>query len=138
MNGEDIDQPDEGKDPQHLLLRRGQQQLTPRLPGQVPAAHQRGQAAGIDELQACQIDDDLRAADRDRGERDRDTSGLRHVKLPPQRDDNLTVAFAGTQIHTSHPGRLPASAARRGPDPAANYELSLPTVRRIPVRVPSG
>ena len=104
MNGEDVDQPGEGKDPQHLLPRRGQQQLTPRLPGQVPAAHQRGQAAGIDELQACQIDDDLGAADRDRGERGRDTGGLRHVKLPPQRDDDLTVAFAGTQIRTSHRG----------------------------------
>jgi hypothetical protein len=31
MQGEGIDQPGEGKDPQHLLLRRGEQQLTPAL-----------------------------------------------------------------------------------------------------------
>jgi hypothetical protein len=35
------------------------------------------------------------AARRDRRERSRDTDGLRHVKLPAQRDDKLTVAFAG-------------------------------------------
>ena len=32
----------------------------------------------------------------------------------------VTVTFAGTQIHATHGKRLPASAARRGPDPAAN------------------
>ena len=42
----------------------GGQQLTPGLPGQVPAAHQRCHAAGINELQARQIDDDLRPLSR--------------------------------------------------------------------------
>ena len=104
MQREGIDQPGEGEDPQHLLLRRGEQQLTPGAPGQVPPAHQRCHAAGIDELQGRQIDDDLRLAGRDRRDRGRDTGSVRHVKLPAQRDDNLTVAFAGTQIHSGHRG----------------------------------
>jgi hypothetical protein len=66
MQGEDIDQPGEGRDPQHLLLRRGEQQLTPARRGQVPPAHQRCHAAGIDELQGRQIDNDLWLPDRDR------------------------------------------------------------------------
>jgi hypothetical protein len=51
---------------------------------------------------ARQINDDLRPAYHDRGERSRGTGGLRHVQLPAQRDDNLAVASAGTHIHTSH------------------------------------
>jgi hypothetical protein len=39
---------------------------------------------------------------RDRRERSRNTGGVRHVKLSAQRDYKLTVAFADTQIHTSH------------------------------------
>jgi hypothetical protein len=97
----------------HLLLPRGEQQLTPALPGQVPAAHQRCQVAGIDGLQARQIGDDLRLAGRERRERGRDTGGFRHVQLPAQRDDNLPAAIPGTQVHTSHKGAFPAPAARR-------------------------
>ena len=89
MQGEGIDHPGVGKDPQHLLLRRGEQQLAPGVPGQVPPAHQRCHATGIDELQGRQIDDDLRLAGRYRRERGRDTGGLRHVQLSAQRDDNL-------------------------------------------------
>jgi len=36
MHGEDLDQPGDGQDPQYLLLRPGQQQITPALPD-VPA-----------------------------------------------------------------------------------------------------
>jgi hypothetical protein len=55
----------------------------------------------VDELQACQIDDDLVLAGR----------GCRHdggsacqAKLAAQRDSNLTVASAGTDIHAEHVG----------------------------------
>jgi hypothetical protein len=99
MNGKDIDQARKGKNPQHLLLRRGQQQLTTGVPGLPPPPHERGHPAGVDELQACQVDDDIALAGRDRSERSRDAHGVCYVKHPAQRDDHLTVAFAGTQIH---------------------------------------
>jgi hypothetical protein len=62
-----------------------------------------------------------RLADAIRPGRDRrrDTGGVRHVKLSEQRDYKLTVAFADTQIHTSH--RAPSCfSSKAGPDPAAN------------------
>ena len=52
-----------------------------------------------------------------------------------QRDDDLTVAFAGTHIHADDGGALPTSAARRGLDPAASSPASRRTLRRIPARV---
>ena len=51
--------------------------------------------------------------------RSRDIRGVYQVKLPAQRDNDMAVAFAGAQIHAEHKTRLPASAARRGPGPAA-------------------
>ena len=51
-----------------------------------------------------QINDDLRRPGRDRSERSRDTHGIHYVKYPAQRDDNVAVAFAGTQIHAEHGG----------------------------------
>ncbi len=138
MQGEHIDQPGERKDPQHLLLRRGEQQLTPGPPGQVPPAHQRCQAAGIDELQARQIHDDLRLAGRDRREPGRDTGGLCYVKLSAQRDDSLAVSFADNQIHTSH--RTAFLLQQQGGVLTQRLinQLSLPTLRRLPAGVPSG
>ena len=53
MNGEDLGQPDDSKNPQHLALRRGAQQVTPSAPGLQPREYQRRHAAGVDELQAC-------------------------------------------------------------------------------------
>jgi hypothetical protein len=47
---------------------------------------------------ARQINDDLPPAGRDR----RDSGG--HVKLPAQRDDDLTVDFAGTHVRVRHRG----------------------------------
>jgi len=49
--------------------------------------------------------------------------GVSHVKLPAQRDDNFAVKFAVLRpmLHT---GRLPASAAKRGLDPAASSPAS--------------
>jgi hypothetical protein len=38
MDGEDLDQAGDSKDPQHLLLRRSQQQVTPGVPGVLPHA----------------------------------------------------------------------------------------------------
>ena len=57
MDGEHTGQPGGGKNPQHLILRRGEQQVAPGLPGLLPGDYQGSQAAGIDELQARQIDD---------------------------------------------------------------------------------
>ena len=76
MNGKDIDQAREGKNPQYLLLRRGQQQLTTCVAGLPPPPHERGHPAGVDELQACQVDDDMALARRDRSERSRDAHRL--------------------------------------------------------------
>ena len=89
-----------------------------RLPPACRACfRQRCHAAGVDKLQGRQINDYLRVAGRNHR---RDTHGICFVKLPAQRDDNATAAFAGTQIHTDHGGRFPASAARQGLDPAAS------------------
>ncbi len=102
MDGEAIDEAGEGKNPHHLLPRRSQQQITPGATGLPAPARQRCHTTGVDELQARKIHDDPRLASHDRGERSRDTRGVYDVKLPAQRDDNVTVAFAGTQIHAEH------------------------------------
>ena len=41
MDGEDVDQPGQGKQPQHLLLRGREQQVTPGLPGMLAHSDQR-------------------------------------------------------------------------------------------------
>ena len=61
-------------------------------------------AAAVDELQARQVNDDPRLAGNGRRERGRHIRGIYQVKLPAQRDDNMAVAFAGTQIHAEHRG----------------------------------
>jgi hypothetical protein len=81
MDGEDLDQTGDGKNPQHLLLRRSQQHIAPGAPGVLPHALQRCQAAGVHKLQACQIDDDVPLAGGDLCERSRDTCGVGYVKL---------------------------------------------------------
>jgi hypothetical protein len=102
MNAEGFGQLDNGKKPQHLVLQRGQQQVTPGALGLHPREHQRRHSAGIDELQTGQVGDYLRRAGRDRHQRGGDARGVCYVKLPTQRNDNLTVAFAGTQSHADH------------------------------------
>jgi hypothetical protein len=57
MDGEHTGQPGDGTNPQHLVLRRGEQQVAPGLPGLLPGEDQGSQAAGIDELQAPEVDD---------------------------------------------------------------------------------
>jgi hypothetical protein len=99
MDGEDIDPAGESKDPQHLLPWGGQQQVTRGVPGMLTPARQRRHAAGVDELQAGQIGDDLWFAGRDRGKRSRNARGTCDVQLAAQRDDNVTAVLAGTQIH---------------------------------------
>jgi hypothetical protein len=74
-----IDQASRGRKPQRLLLRRSWQE--DRL------AH-----------------DDHWAAGRDLSARCCNTRGVRHAQIPAQRDDNLAVASAGTQIHPAHRG----------------------------------
>jgi hypothetical protein len=100
MEGEGIDQTDDGKNPQHLLLRRGQQQVTAGAPGVLAPARQRCHAAGINEFQAAQINDDLRLAGRDCPEPGCDARGICDVQLPTQGHDS--DAFADTQIHADH------------------------------------
>ena len=107
VNGEGIDQADKGEEPGHLGLCRGQHHLTSGVPGVLAGSGQRCHAAGVDEPQACQIDDDLWPAGHDFCERCRDICGVGYVKFPAQRDDNLTFVFAGTQIHSGH-GEVPS------------------------------
>ncbi len=102
MHGEVIDQAGNGKNPQHWLLWRGQQQVTASVPGVPAPARQRCHAARVDERQGRQVHDDLRLASRDVHERSLDIRGVYQVKLPAQRDDDMTVPFAGTQIHAEH------------------------------------
>jgi hypothetical protein len=71
------------------------------VPGLLPRAHRRCHAPAVDELQACQIDDDLVLAGRGRRH---DGSGSCHVKLAAQRDGSRTVASAGSHIHAEHVG----------------------------------
>jgi hypothetical protein len=101
MDGEDIDQLGNGKNSQHLVLRGGQPQVTPGAPGLPPDEHQGCHAAGVDELQASQVDDDRLLAGHDRHERGRGAGGVCYVKLPAQLDDSPSVA-AGTQIYADH------------------------------------
>jgi hypothetical protein len=98
INAEDLSQADDSQNPQHPILRRGQQQVTPRPPG----LHQRRHSAGVNKLQARQIDDYLPRPGRDPGLRGSDSRGVCYVKLPPQRNNSLTVAFADTQINADH------------------------------------
>jgi len=102
MHGEVIDQAGSGESPQYRVPRRGEQQVTPGVPGVRAPAHERFHAARVDEIQGRKVHDDLRLAGRDGHERSRDTRGVYQVKLPAQRDDDMTVAFAGTQIHAEH------------------------------------
>ena len=71
------------------------------VPGLLPRMHQRCHAPAVDELQACQIDDDLVLAGRGRRH---DGAGACQVKLAAQRGGNLTVASAGSHIHAEHVG----------------------------------
>jgi hypothetical protein len=52
MDGENIDQAGDGKNPQHLPLRRGQPQVAPRVPGVLAPAHEGRNTAGVHELHA--------------------------------------------------------------------------------------
>jgi hypothetical protein len=77
VDTEGVNQADTGKDQKHRLRGRRQQHVAAGLPGQLPAVRQRSHAAGIDELQACEVDDYLRLACRDGRERGRDADGVR-------------------------------------------------------------
>jgi hypothetical protein len=96
MDGEEIEQVGDGKHLEHPLLWCGQQQVTPRRADVLPPTHQRCQATGVDKPQARQIHDDPRLAGRDRRERTRHVRGIKYVKLAAQRDNDVTIAFAGT------------------------------------------
>ena len=68
-----------------------------------------------DELQACQVNDDPRLAGNGRHIR-----GICQVKLPAQRDDNMAVAFAGTQIHAEH-REPPCFSSKAGSRPSGQF-----------------
>jgi hypothetical protein len=102
MDGEVIEHASKGKNPQHLLLWRGQQHITPGMPGLLPDTCQRRQAAGVDEFQPSQINDDLALTGHGHLERSHDTRSVCDVKLPRQRHDSPAAAFACTQIHANH------------------------------------
>jgi hypothetical protein len=138
VDREDIEKASDGQNPQHLLLRRGQQQVTPGAPGVLTGKHQRCQAAGVDKFQTRQIDDGLALAGGDRRERSRDTRGVCQVKLPAQRDDNPTVTFSGTQVHADHGGAF--LLQQQGGVWTQRQVRQLPpwTLRLMPAAVPSG
>jgi hypothetical protein len=102
MDGEEIEQVGGGKHLEHPPLWCGQQQVTPGVPGVFPRAHEGRQAAGVNKFQARQVHDDPRLADGDRCERTRDARGIKYVKLAAQRDNDMTIAFAGTKVHAEH------------------------------------
>jgi hypothetical protein len=58
MNGQDADELRDGQEPQHLPLRGSQQEITPGVPCMLARQSQCCQAAGVDEIQASQVDDD--------------------------------------------------------------------------------
>src|SRR6185437_16314692 len=126
---EGVAQAGESKSQHHFPLWRGEYKVPAGLPGLPSAARQRSHAAGVDELQARQVHDDLRLAHRGRGER----SGYRHsvdqVELAAQRDHGAAVTAAGTQVRAEHRYALLAPTARQGPDPAANSRGSATTIR---------
>jgi hypothetical protein len=66
------------------------------VPRQLPPARQRRHAAGIGELRPGQIDDNLRLAGHHR-ERSGNTRSIRHIKLPAQQHDSMTIAVTSAQ-----------------------------------------
>ena len=102
MDGRDIDEAGNGQDQQHWPLWRSQQEFTASGAGMLPRAHQRRQAAGIEELQASQVDDDDALTCRDDRKRFCGTLGIHDVKLTAQRHDRMTGIFTGTQIRAEH------------------------------------
>ena len=89
------------------------------MPGVLPPTHEGRHTAGVHELHACQINDDLRLPGRDRCERSRNTHGIHYVKHPAQRDDNAAVAFPGVQNNADHGNAFLRQQQGRGLDPAA-------------------
>jgi hypothetical protein len=112
VDGEDVDQSRQAKQPKNLPLRGREQQVTPGVPGLLAHSGQRCEAAGVNELQTCQVDDHVALAGRDYGKLSHDSHGDRYVKLPAQHYHNLAIALAGYQIHTAHCRHLPDSSAK--------------------------
>jgi hypothetical protein len=102
MDGEDIAQAGDGQHPPDLPLPRGQHQVKPSAPDVLPRAGQRGQAAGVDELQALQVNNDIAPAGRHHGQRRRDLRRCCYVKLAAQHHDNMAAALAGTHFYADH------------------------------------
>ena len=110
---------------QNVLLRRDEHQLPAGPPGLPAPIRQRRHPAGVDERQVRQVHDDLRRAGRGRCERRGDIRGVYQVKLPAQRDDNMTVAFAGAEIHPEHRGTF--LLEQQGKVPAQRLVRQLPS-----------
>jgi hypothetical protein len=74
----------------------------PGLPGLIADTGQCCQAAGVNEVQSSQIDDDLALIRHGRPESRHDAHGVCDIKLSRQPHDSVAAAFAGTQIHAKH------------------------------------
>jgi len=106
MNGRDIEQAGDGTDPKHELLWRGQQKVTPSVPGIRPGKKKGCEAAGVDELKCCQVDDDPRSR-AVTAERTRNSCGVKHVDRAAQCHDDMAIAFASNQLHVEHGSAFP-------------------------------
>jgi hypothetical protein len=75
--------------------------------------------AGVNELQARQVNDDHVPTRRHSRKLGHDIRGVHHVKLPAQRHDHWAVALTGTlthtgtKIHTEHVHALLLSSKER-------------------------
>jgi hypothetical protein len=100
MHGERVYQPNLRKDPQHLPLRRGQEEITPGMPDVAPHPDQGRYAAGVDEIQGRQVDDDHAPARCHGTKLGYDACGVHHIQFPAQRHDHWGTGLTGTRIHT--------------------------------------
>lgn len=70
-----------GKKAEYRLLRGGQQQVTPCLPGLLPGRYHRRQAAAVHEGQSLQIHDDPRTGSNSSRQRTRQPRGMVLINL---------------------------------------------------------
>jgi hypothetical protein len=91
--------------------------------------------AAVDELEACQVDDDSRLPGRDHRKRSRNVRGICDVWLCAQRDSNMTAAFANTKIYAER--RRTFLLKQQGGVLAQRliHRLLSSMVRRIPANV---
>jgi hypothetical protein len=92
VGGQDTSKTRSGQDQQRLPLWRSQQELATGGGWMLTREDKRGQAAGVKQLQAGQVDDDHGPTCCDGRKRGRDSRGIHDVKLPAQHHDSLPAA----------------------------------------------